>query len=177
MPMTSASSENPIATRAVAVLPGIGYAVALAMLGQVIMPFVSVPDSPVAFGTLRWRFGYVGILYGTLSYLLLAQLGAMTGAAFFKHRSALRSLGILAAAMAVFLLATLVVFNLDFLQLRTAVLPERSFQFTRATIKADVQALLAAVTFSALAIAAFRMAGALGRGIAARPDTQAAMRL
>lgn len=72
-------------------------------------------------GSLQWRFGIVGLLFGNMGTILLG-LG-LTGfvAALTGNRTALRTVGFVAIILAVVVFALLALFALDALQMRRLV--------------------------------------------------------
>ena len=73
---------------------------------------------PPQFGQLQWRFAAVGLALGNVGTVLLG-LGILGFvAAANGHRAFLRGIGILALVLAVVMLAVLVLFALDAVQIR-----------------------------------------------------------
>ena len=135
------------------------YPVAILLI---LVPLVdlSLRTFPPQFGTLQWRFATVGLLLGNLGTILLGTglLGLL--AAIAGHRKLLRGIGFVALALAVILLAIVVLFGLDAIQIRRLANPN----FKRAILLSS----LGALTTGTLAIIAL---AALGRGaiMASRP--------
>ena len=98
------------------------YAKGLYALGFLLMRVPAVDILlrvfPPQFGQLQWRFAAVGLALGNVGTVLLG-LG-LTGlvAAICGHRAALRVLGFVALVLAIVLLAVLVLFALDAVQIR-----------------------------------------------------------
>ena len=86
----------------------------------ILVPLVdlSLRVFPPQFGTLQWRFATVGLFLGNLGTILLGTglLGLV--AAIAGHRRLLRGLGYATLAVGVILLAVVVLFGLDAIQIR-----------------------------------------------------------
>lgn len=93
--------------------------------------------SPPQFGTLQWRFASAGLLLGNLGTILLG-LGLLGLVAVIAgHRQLLRGLGFAALAFGVLLLALLVLFALDAIQIRRLANPN----FKRAVLMSSLGAM------------------------------------
>jgi hypothetical protein len=86
----------------------------------ILVPLVdlSLRTFPPQFGTLQWRFATVGLLIGNTGTVLLGTglLGLV--AVIAGHRRFLRVLGFITLGLAVALLAVVVLFTLDAVQIR-----------------------------------------------------------
>ena len=105
----------------------------------ILVPLVdlSLRIFPPQFGTLQWRFATAGLLLGNLGTILLG-LGILgLVAVIVGHRTLLRVLGIVGLAAAVVLLAVLVLFALDAIQIRRLANPN----FKRAVLLSSTGAL------------------------------------
>lgn len=98
-----------------------GYLVSAALLGPFIAPIVGIGDEVVTAGSLRWRFGLLGIVFNSAGYLLLAVLIAGLVAAARRQRGVVLLLGLLTGVIALLFLGGLGLFALDALQLRQMV--------------------------------------------------------
>jgi hypothetical protein len=105
--------------------------------------------SPPQFGTLQWRFASAGLLFGNLGTIVLGVSLVGFTAALLGHRKALRVLGFAALALGVVLLAMLVLFALDALQIRRLA----NANFKRAVLMSSIGAIFTA-TFAMLTLAA-----------------------
>lgn len=77
-------------------------------------------------GSLQWRFGTVGLLFGNLGTVVLGLSLAGFLAAVAGQRGLLRGIGLVAVLLAIVLAALLVLFGLDAIQIRRLVaLPMR----------------------------------------------------
>lgn len=96
------------------------YAVGLML---VVVPLVDLAlrSSQTEIGTLNWRFGIVGLLFGNYGTLILGAALIGFAAAILGDRGVLRAVGGAALVMAVLTLALLVLFALDAVQLRQLV--------------------------------------------------------
>jgi hypothetical protein len=92
---------------------------------------------PPQFGTLQWRFATVGLLLGNLGTILLGLGLVGLIAAIAENRTLLRVLGFFALAFGVVLLATLVLFMLDAVQIRRLANPN----FKRQVLVSSIGAL------------------------------------
>ncbi len=72
-------------------------------------------------GSLQWRFGTVGLLFGNLGTVVLGLSLAGLLAAISGNRKMLRAIGLIAIILAVVLAALLVLFGLDAIQIRRLV--------------------------------------------------------
>ncbi len=96
------------------------YAVALLLI---IVPLADITLRSFAteIGSLQWRFGMVGLLFGNLGTVVLG-LGLLGFfAAILGHRGVLRTVGLVAVILAVVLFALMVLFALDAIQMRRLV--------------------------------------------------------
>ena len=128
------------------------YPVALLL---VLVPLIdlSLRTFPPQFGTLQWRFATVGLLLGNFGTLLLGfgLIGLM--AVLTGHRRVLRVLGFVTLVLGVLVLAVLVLFALDAVQIRRLA----NQNFKRAILLSSLGALFNGM-FGAVALFA------LGRG-------------
>lgn len=123
------------------------YLIALAVLGPFLTPQIGIWHTDAAVGSLTWRFGFQGLIYSSLFYLLLALLLAALTAAYFSHRRILVALGIAGLAAAVLLLAGLPIFALDTLQLRKTITPTIFVSYKEAAMKGAALGALAVPVF------------------------------
>jgi hypothetical protein len=72
-------------------------------------------------GSLQWRFGTVGLLFGNLGTVVLGLSLAGLLSAISGNRKLLRAIGLIAIVLAVVLAALLVLFGLDAIQIRRLV--------------------------------------------------------
>lgn len=122
------------------------YLIAFAVLGPFLTPQIGIWNAP-AVGSMEWRFGFQGLIYGSLFYLLLALLLAALTAGYFSHRRTLVAVGVVAVAAAVLLLAGLPFFVLDTLQLRKALNPGVFQSYKEAAMKGAALGALAIPVF------------------------------
>ena len=139
------------------------YLLALAVLGPFLTPQIGIwdPIGGVSVGSLSWRFGFQGLIYSSLFYLLLALLLATLTAGYFGHRRALLGLGIVAVMCSVFLMAGLPFFALDTLQLRKTLTPKAFEPYQTAAIKGAALAVLAVPIFLVFSLGALKAARGL----------------
>lgn len=143
-----------------------GYLVSAALLGPFIAPIVGIGDEVTTPGSLRWRFGLLGIVFNSAGYLLLAVLIAGLVATARRQRWVVLLLGLLTGVIALLFLGGLGLFGLDALQLRQMI-PESA----RGTVTVrSVQSLgIGALAFLVLII----MALSFLRAAQAFPRTRA----
>ncbi len=112
------------------------YPVALLLI---LVPLVdlSLRVFPPQFGTLQWRFASTGLLMGNLGTILLGVGLFGLVAVFADHKRLLRGVGFAALALAVVLLALLVLFALDAIQIRRLA----NANFKRAVLLSSMGAL------------------------------------
>ena len=91
----------------------------------------------------NWRFGAFGLLVSRTSVLVVADVMLFAAAIGLGHRRVLRVLGALHLAIAVLLLGGLVLFTLDWLQVRSRVRAEAMGSFDLAALRAAVIVVLA----------------------------------
>ena len=156
------------------------YLLALAVLGPFLTPQIGIwdPIGGVSVGSLSWRFGFQGLIYSSLFYLLIALLLATLTAGFFGHRRALFGLGIVSIMISVLLLAGLPFFALDTLQLRKTLTPAAYEPYKTAAIKGAALAVLAVPIFLAFSLGALKAARGLSgsRGLNSRSAPSPLMR-
>jgi hypothetical protein len=112
---------------------------------------------PTANRGIAWRFGALGLLSGALFIPTVGIVAALTVAVRQVHRGVMRTIGVVAAVIAVLLLAATILFILDTLQMRPQVNPVQRGRFLLAsgyalvkfTILMGVNALVARSAFQA----------------------------
>ncbi|MGH7560557.1 MAG: hypothetical protein ACRENB_06010 [Gemmatimonadales bacterium] len=102
-------------------LPLLYVAGALLLLDQFADLVATLTAGEVELSSPRWRFGAVGLVVTRASVLLLGDLFLYLAAVSLAHYRTLRVLGVLHLLVAAMLLATLVVFGLDAVQVRRLV--------------------------------------------------------
>lgn len=140
-----------------------GYLVALLL---VLIPLLDVVarNWPMQVGNERWRFSTLGPAFNAMVTPLLGVFLAMVLAAVLDHRRTLKVLAAITLAAAVGSLGALVLFALDYLQLRASVTPEAVAMWDAASRKAIGVGLLGIAVTVVLGIAGWRAAGRLSRG-------------
>lgn len=119
----------------------------------------TVLSRPVDFSAANWRFGLFGLIAGRTSALLAGDVMLFTATVLLGLRKTLRTLGALHVALALAILAGLVLFVLDVIQVRGAVPPASTDAFSAAVFRAGVIALAGGITAAWAGIAAWRTAG------------------
>ncbi|MDF1502502.1 hypothetical protein [Roseisolibacter sp. H3M3-2] len=119
-------------------------------------------------GSLQWRFGTVGLLFGNLGTILLGLGVSGLVAALTGSRPALRAVGFVAIALAVVVFALMALFALDALQMRRLVAPPIKRQILVSSASAGFSAgfgMIALLVLGRAALVASRQTrAAAGRG-------------
>jgi hypothetical protein len=118
--------------------------------------------APPHFGDPHWRFGAFGLMSNALMIPAAGVLVLLATAMTMEHRRTLRVVGGLAWAIAVIAALGLILFALDALQTRAAVVPSMALSFRVATITAAAKMIVGAIAFAAFGRAGWR-AGRLSR--------------
>ena len=105
--------------------------------------------SPPHFGDPHWRYGAFGLLSNALMIPAAGVLVILVTAWTLEHRVTLRVVGVASWVIAVVALLGLVLFALDALQTRAAVVPAMALSFRVATITAAVKMIIGAIAFIA----------------------------
>src|ERR1041385_6874377 len=155
--------SDPHRRKLLALLYLAGFLIAVDQLADVL---VTVLSTPVAFDSVQWRFGVFGLLGTRTSVLLMAEVMVFAAAVGLDHRTLLAGLGVLNLVLAVCVLAGLVLFALDALQLRSMVRAGSALRYDSATLRAARAAgvaLFAGILLAWSGIASLR-AGSFGKG-------------
>jgi hypothetical protein len=139
------------------------YLLALALLGPFLTPHIGIWHADASVGSLNWRFGFAGLIYSSLFYLLLALLLAALAAGYFAHRRTLVTVGVVAVVAAAVLLAGLPIFALDTLQLRKTLNPGIFQSYKEAAMKGAALGALAIPVFLVFGLGALKASRALPR--------------
>lgn len=135
----------------------------------IIVPMVdiSLRSSSTDIGSLQWRFGTVGLLFGNMGTIILGLSLAGFVSVVVGRRSGLRAVGFVAVTLAIIIAALLVLFALDAVQVRRLV----AIPAKRAVLTSSAGAAFSAM-FGVLALVL------LGRGalVASRGDRAAGPR-
>ena len=138
-----------------------GYLVALAVLGPFLTPYIGIWHADAQVGSINWRFGFLGLTFSSLFYLLLTLVLAALTAGYFAHRRTLTAVGISALVAAVLLLAALPIFGLDTLQLRRTINPQVFASYKVAAMKGGALGALAVPIFLVFGIGAIQASRSL----------------
>src|ERR1041384_661921 len=150
--------SDPHRRKLLALLYLAGFLIAVDQLADVL---VTVLSTPVAFDSVQWRFGVFGLLATRTSVLLMAEVMVFAAAVGLDHRNLLAGLGVLNLVLAVCVLAGLVLFALDALQLRSMVRAGSALRYDSATLRAAGVALFAGILLAWSGIASLAAAGVL----------------
>jgi purine-cytosine permease-like protein len=145
------------------------YFVALLL---VVLPLADLVTNvlPVRVSAMEWRYGTLGLLSGFTLTPLLGIALAVVLAGLLDHRLLQRIIGFLNLLGAVLLVILIVLFALDWLQLRASVEPDPQHAMDIGALKALVKHLLVAIALGWLGIAGLR---ATRGGAASRRRTAA----
>jgi hypothetical protein len=130
------------------------YLVALLM---VLLPMIEILLSvwPLRFNQTAWRFGTVGLFSQAAMTPLVGAILLFATAFFLGHRKSLLAAGVVTGIIAVVLLATIPLFGLDAVQMRSQVRAETTRAF-------DISAMLAAIKlFGLFVVSALLTVGAI----------------
>jgi hypothetical protein len=131
------------------------YFVALILI---VLPFVDLLTNvwPVRVSALEWRYGTLGLLSAFTLTPLLGIVLAVASAAVLDHRVVQRILGIMNLLGAVALVVVVVLFALDWLQMRPSIEPDPRRSMDVGAVKALAKHALVAVALGWLGIAGLR---------------------
>ncbi len=118
----------------------------------------------IQLGNLQWRYGFMGLLAGFLHTPILGLVLAMALAYAMEHRRTLRLLSVMSFLGAVGLLAVLLFFALDVVQLRNAVPAERLPSFQAGALITELKHLTSCVALALLGIGGWKTAAPMGAG-------------
>ena len=138
----------------------------------IVVPFVQAGSQiwPLQLSNIQWRFGAANALS---SILLLPYLGLsllILMARGLESRALGRTVGAVATIFSVGLLASLVVFILDALQLKTIVSTAMTASFNSTSVRVGLVTTVFLVAFAFLALAGFK--APRGTAAAARKSTK-----
>lgn len=133
----------------------LAYLVALLL---VFMPVLQVLLQiwPLQLGNIQWRFPAAGVLVGSLQSPFLGLAIIALVARSTESRGISRTVGILSAITSIVLIASLVLFVLDALQLRAIVNSRGMQQFQLTSIRVGLTCLIFTVAFAVLAMVALK---------------------
>jgi hypothetical protein len=133
------------------------YLVALMLA---ILPLMELGSAIGSFlpGDLRWRFGAVGLVSGSIAGVVLGLFLAVVAAHLLQHRWALRVLSIAAGIAAFLFLCLIALFTLDALQVRGQVQPQALRSFAIASFRALLSLGVGFVVTTAIAYTGSRLA-------------------
>jgi hypothetical protein len=135
----------------------LGYLACLALVGRYLseLAFLSTEAAPT--GSIRWRYGFTGITFVSMKWLLVAFGASLVSAVMLKHRGVLKVLSVVGWSAVVLTGAALVIYALDFLQLRLSVSDAAQRKFTTISMRSGVVALAAISVAGMMASAAWRV--------------------
>ena len=112
---------------------------------------------PVSFGSIQWRFATLGLLSNFLMTPLLGMVAMIVVAAVREHLVFQRILAIINSLLTLLLIALLVLFVLDIVQLNASIPPEGLKNFQNAAFKAIVKHTTTILVLAWLAAAGWRV--------------------
>jgi hypothetical protein len=146
---------------------------ALVAVASVVEPLFRV--LPFRLGEVGWRFGAVGFFSSAMSGVLFGVAVTAVIAALLGHRRVIRTLAVLLAAGSVVLLGVLVVFTLDYLQLRGTVNPQVQGAFDATVWRAMGMLVLVAGVAAGMAVGGWMSSVATSRRTAQARQQEAGM--
>jgi hypothetical protein len=152
--------ESRPARRLLALLFIAGVLILLDQSADLIATVLSRPADPSA---ASWRFGVFGMVASRASALLVGDVMLFAAATALGWRSVLKVLGALHLLLAVGVLAGLVLFLLDAVQVRGAVAADATRGYAAAVVRTGLVALATGITFAWAGLAAWG-AGSRHRG-------------
>ena len=135
----------------------LGYLVALALVGQYLSELVALGSEAAPVGSIRWRFAITGITFVSMKWLLVGFGAATVSAAVLNHRLMLKVLSALGWIVVGLAGVALLLYALDFLQLRLAVADVGQRRFTTISLRSGVSAMGAIVVVALMASVAWRL--------------------
>jgi hypothetical protein len=105
--------------------------------------------APPHFGDPHWRYGAFGLLSNALMIPAAGVLIVLVTAWTLEHRVTLRVVGVASWLVAAVALLGLVLFALDALQTRAAVVPAMMLSFRVATVTAAAKMIIGVIAFAA----------------------------
>jgi hypothetical protein len=138
------------------------YAVAVLLIASPLLELLGAV-LPVRPSEVSWRFGTFGLLANSSVTPILGLATALAAGVTLDHSRFVRLLAIAEIALALLVILGLALFALDFLQLRHAVTAQARASYDGGSLRAAVNAALAAATLAVLGAAGLR-ATARGAG-------------
>lgn len=135
----------------------LGYLVALALVGQYLSELTVLGNEAAPVGSIRWRFAITGITFVSMKWLLVGLGAALASAVILNHRLMLKALSTVGWLVVGLAGVALVIYALDFLQLRLAVADAGQRRFTTISLRSGVSAIGAIVVVALMARAAWRI--------------------
>ncbi len=157
-------SPNPSRTSAMLVFGAYFFLVTL-----VLWPVVDLVTTvyPIRWSDPNWRYGAMGLMAAYLSTPVLGVFLATATAYVLGHKTTLRVVSVLSILGFVIVLAVLVFFPMDVLQVRTTTPAEQRSAFLVGAVLAELKHLTAAVALGFLGFGGFQTA----KGMAGKPKT------
>jgi hypothetical protein len=138
------------------------YAVALVLLVSPLLDLIGAAWPP-RMGEVSWRFGAFGLTTSALVSPILAFAMAKIAGVLLEHRVFVRVVAIVDLVLLLLLLAGLVFFALDFLQLRATLASSSLSQYDTAGFKAAVNGVLELIVLAWMGVAGLRASAGGGK--------------
>jgi hypothetical protein len=114
---------------------------------------------PPQFGSVQWRYGFMGLLAGYLHTPVLGIILALVLAYAMNHRRTLRSLSAISLVGAAGLFAVLLLFLLDVLQISGSVPAEQAASFRAGALIAELKHFTSLLALFMLGVGGWKSAG------------------
>lgn len=141
----------------------------------VLVPFIQAVSQlwPLMLGNIQWRYQAANALSSVLLLPFLGFMLLLLLARVMESRTLSRVIGVVSALLAVVLAASLVLFVLDALQLKTIVSSQQMSGFQNASARVAIVTLVFIVAFALMALAGFKTPKAIAPTAAKRGVKQA----
>jgi hypothetical protein len=118
---------------------------------------------PLQFGSIQWRYGFIGLMSAYLHTPILGIALAMALAFRLGHSTAIRGLAVLSLLGGFILFFAMASFALDVIQLRSATPPESMLAFQVGAVSSELKHFTGFITISLLGVGGWRTAGRLAK--------------
>jgi len=134
------------------------YLTAISLLAQGIGEALSVGGVAAPFGSLRWRFGFLGVVFLNLPLPLLGMALGSLAAVLFRHRGVLLAFAALQTVLGLGGLLAFLMFALDATQMASTVPAPLQAGYTASVIQTGLMGAVGVGLLLILGIASWRAA-------------------